>query len=137
MFIHWCLKSMKSGFPRAKVLCQTLMFCYQGLTLKNERMTLSRKLRRMYDQRLREAYRPIWSPAYRPIWPPALETAVFNRFNNIMRILCFISRQKFIVFVISCKFMWVLLCRISHPKKINLRKFLQVCFIQKEVTFKS
>ena len=117
MFIHWCLKSMKSGFPRAKVLCQTLKFCYQGLTLKNERTTLSRTLRRMYDQRLTEAYRPIWSPAYRPIWPLSLETAVFNRFNNIMRILCFISRQKCIVFVISCKFMWVFCAEFLIPKK--------------------
>ena len=55
------MKSMTSGFARARAL-RTLPFCQQGLTLKNESMTLSRTLRRMYDQRLTVAYRYIWSP---------------------------------------------------------------------------
>ena len=55
---QWKVDLLELKCPALK----TLMFCYQGLTLKNERMTLSRTLRRMYDQRLTAAYRPIWSP---------------------------------------------------------------------------
>ena len=40
---------------------KTLMFYHQGLTLKNEHMTLFRTLR-INDQRLTVAYRLIWSP---------------------------------------------------------------------------
>ena len=41
---------------------KTLTLGHQGLTLRNEPMTLSRTIRRMYDKRLTEAYRPNWSP---------------------------------------------------------------------------
>ena len=59
----------------------TLTFCQQGLTLKNVRMTLSRTLKRMCDQRLKAAYRPNWSPGLcelnlKSLQLPSLETAV-------------------------------------------------------------
>ena len=43
---------------RAKVSClkKSLTFCQQGLTLKNEWMTLSRTLRRMYHQGLTDLF---------------------------------------------------------------------------------
>ena len=90
---HWCLKSMKSKVARAKQLClkNIFLYCYQGLTLKNERMTLSRTQKLMYDQRLTEAYRPIWSPGLiqlnlKSLQPPALETAVMGCLSNSKRL---------------------------------------------------
>ena len=57
------------------------MFCHQGLTLTNYRVTLFRTLGIMYYQRLTRAYRPICSPGLFEInlksqKPPALETTV-------------------------------------------------------------
>ena len=57
------MKTLKSGFARAKVPCyKNHDIFHHGFTLKNKRMTLSRTLRRMYEQRLTEAYRHSLSP---------------------------------------------------------------------------
>ena len=54
------MKSMKSGFARAKVSClKNLNVLSARIDAQKEWMTLSRTLRRMYDQRLTAAYRPI------------------------------------------------------------------------------
>ena len=55
---QWKVNLLEPKCPALHIL----KFCYQGLTLKNEQMTLSRTLRIMYDQRLTKASRPIWSP---------------------------------------------------------------------------
>ena len=57
------MKSMKSGFARAKVPClEYLDVLSIRIGAKNKRIKLSRTLKRMCDQRLTAAHRPIWSP---------------------------------------------------------------------------
>ena len=70
-------------------------------------MTLSKTLRRMYDQRLTAACRPIWSPGLIELnlkgqQPPALETAVTRTnlahvsliFHNVRPSLCLYPPAK-------------------------------------------
>ena len=54
-------------------------------------MTLSRKPRRIYDQRLTAAYRPIWSPGlfevnFKSLYQAALETAVLQTYCKLQPI---------------------------------------------------
>ena len=81
---------MKSGLARAKGPCLKNLYILSAMVDAkiNKRMTLSRTLRRMYDQRHTAAYGRIWSPGLfelnlKSLYPPALETAVYAGFLYI------------------------------------------------------